>query len=1018
MKQDSYLISSVERRVTDAEVSGSVGFPGARSRPKRQWTRRRAGSRALLVAALVLCCGAVLAEDDPGIELPGPLSASHADFEDPDSCSNCHNEDFEVEGDRCLVCHDAIADRIAARRGVHREVTTADCAVCHSEHGGRDAELVFLDPDDFDHAEETGFALEGFHGEFAGDCTRCHDTDSYLTLDTGCASCHGDAHRGTLGSDCTACHAVDRNFRNASRGFHKQGLFPLEGRHLEVPCADCHWDGAVKGTPTRCYDCHWIRRQDDPFRTRLGNECENCHRPISWTAVAWDHGAATGYPLGGQHMFLDCTNCHPGLRVDRPPQPDCVGCHLSDYQSTQDPDHEAAGFPTDCFICHRPSDGSWDRGVFVHPFQLVGRHALSECADCHAGEVYAGTPTDCIGCHLGDYNRADDPDHAAAGFPTDCELCHRPTDGSWDDGRFNHSYRLAGVHATLQCESCHSSGVYEGLPSRCVDCHLDEYHAATDPNHEAAGFPTNCNQCHRGADPDWHQGRYPHSLWPLVGSHTAQRCTACHTGTVYAGLPSECVDCHLDDYNTTDDPDHAAAGFPTSCELCHQPTSWEGADFAHSYPLQGVHATLDCSQCHSSGVYAGLPSDCVDCHLADYDDSDDPAHAAAGFSTDCDSCHRASDPDWTAANYPHSVYPLVGSHVGRACSACHSSGVYSGLPSECVDCHLDDYNTTDDPDHAAAGFPMTCELCHQPTSWEGADFDHTGYPLQGIHATLDCSQCHSSGVYAGLPSECVDCHLTDYQGTDDPDHGAAGFPTSCELCHQPTSWEDADIDHSGYPLQGIHATLDCSQCHSSGVYAGLPSECVDCHLADYQGTNDPDHDAAGFSTSCELCHQPTSWEDADIDHSGYPLQGIHATLDCSQCHSSGVYAGLPSECADCHIEDYNAARNPNHFAAGFPTDCELCHRASDTSFDQGLFDHFYFPITSGRHAGADCSECHYDPSSYAVFSCIDAGCHPIGDIGPEHSSVDGFVYNDTSCYGCHPDGIADDRIGGVSSHAR
>ena len=153
--------------------------------------------------------------------------------------------------------------------------------------------------------------------------------------------------------------------------------------------------------------------------------------------MAWDHGAATGYPLGGQHMFLDCTNCHPGLRVDRPPQPDCVGCHLSDYQSTQDPDHEAAGFPTDCEACHQPT--RWTDADFNHPSQLVGVHATLDCDACHAGGVYAGTPTDCVGCHLDDYNGARNPNHPAAGFPTDCELCHRQSDSSWNQGSFDHT---------------------------------------------------------------------------------------------------------------------------------------------------------------------------------------------------------------------------------------------------------------------------------------------------------------------------------------------------------------------------------------------------------------------------------------------------------------------------------------------------------------------------------------------------------------------------------------------------
>jgi hypothetical protein len=784
-------------------------------------------------------------------------------LEDPDGCDSCHDDDLVVDGERCLVCHDLIAARVAAGKGVHREVTAADCAMCHVEHQGRDADLRGFDTTGFDHAGETGFALEGFHGEFAGDCSRCHATRSFLTLSTECSHCHQDAHRGTLGDDCTQCHATDAHFRSASRAFHKSGLFRLEGRHLAVPCADCHWNQQIKGTPTRCADCHWIRRQDTPHRTLFGLDCENCHQPISWTDVNWDHAAHTGFDNGGQHRTVDCTGCHPGWRFDGTASPDCYSCHGEDYRGADDPNHVAAGFPTQCDVCHRPSDSSWRQATFEHPYRLLGQHATLVCADCHADGIYAGTPTDCVGCHRDDYDSAENPDHVAAGFPTNCRLCHDRVDSSWQDADFAHPYTLVGVHATLECSDCHAGGVYVGTPTECVGCHRSDYDGSRDPNHPAAGFPTDCESCHSQSDPNWHQADYPHTAWPLVASHSSQRCIACHTGEVYAGLPSDCVDCHIEDYNATDDPNHPAAGFPTTCATCHTPTDWDDADFDHLFPLVGVHSTLECSACHSSGIYEGLPSDCVDCHIADYEDTTDPNHGAAGFPTDCQNCHDPSDGSWEDG--------------------------------------------------------------------DGSGFDHA-YSLVGAHATLNCSDCHSSGVYEGLPSDCVDCHIDDYNDTTDPNHPAAGFPTTCETCHAPTSWGDADFTHS-YSLVGVHATLDCSDCHSSGVYEGLPSDCVDCHIADYEG-----------------------------------------------------------------------ARNPNHVTNGFPTDCTLCHRPSDASWNDGTFDHPFFPITSGPHASADCSDCHIEPGNFAVFSCLDAGCHPQSRMDDKHSDEPGYVYDSAACYSCHPDG--------------
>ncbi len=94
---------------------------------------------------------------------------------------------------------------------------------------------------------------------------------------------------------------------------------------------------------------------------------------------------------------------------------------------------------------------------------------------------------------------------------------------------------------------------------------------------------------------------------------------------------------------------------------------------------------------------------------------------------------------------------------GRRCSA-------SG-------CHKADYNGTTNPNHVAAGFPQDCTVCHNTVQWKGAHFDHNGatkFPLTGAHISVNCSQCHLNNRFAGTPSDCIACHLADYNRNHEP----------------------------------------------------------------------------------------------------------------------------------------------------------------------------------------------------------------------------------------------------------
>jgi hypothetical protein len=736
-----------------------------------------------------------------------------------------------------------------------------------------------------------------------------------------------------------------------SRAFHKATAFPLDGRHLAVPCASCHLNGAMKGTPTSCFSCHWERRQDDRYRTRLGSACEQCHNSTSWTSVRWDHAAATGMPLNAAHKTVGCEGCHKN-GVFKSAASGCVSCHRKDFEATRTPNHKAAGFSTACESCHRPSDSTFTQARFDHnaTFPLVGQHALQDCASCHAGAVYKGTPRDCVGCHRRDYDHSKNPNHAAAGYSTVCDSCHRATDATWQGARVDHNqfFPLVGQHSLQNCAACHLNGVFKGTARDCIGCHRRDYDQSKNPNHAAAGYSTACETCHKATDATWQMavsGFNHNQFFPLVGQHGLQACQACHINGVYKGTSRDCIGCHRRQYDQTKNPNHAQAGYSTACDGCHKATDpdWLKATFNHSqfFPLVGLHATQACAACHINGVYKGTSRDCVGCHRKQYDQTKNPNHAQAGYSTACDGCHKATDPDWLKATFNHSqFYTLVGLHATQACAACHINGVYKGTPRDCVGCHRKQYDQTKNPSHAAAGYSTACDGCHKAT---------------------------------------------------DPD------------------WLKATFNHSQfYALVGLHATQACAACHINGVYKGTPRDCVGCHRKQYDATKNPSHVSAGYSTACDGCHKATDpdWLRATFNHTQfYPLAGKHSTANCTACHINNVYKGTSRTCYPCHKTEYDHTTNPSHVAAGFPTACDNCHKNSDATWTLGKFTHSAFPITSGRHSGNACSACHTNTSNYAVFSCT-TGCHDRTTTDAKHKGKSGYQYNSNNCYACHPQGRA------------
>jgi hypothetical protein len=566
-------------------------------------------SLATLVALLLVVSS--LAGASPQLQVsPGPLAGAHAKLEGITKCQDCHEAGRTLSAARCLSCHRPIADRMAAKQGVHRTVT-GDCQRCHVEHKGADSDLRRLNRQTFDHAAETGFPLDGLHAKPSVTCASCHKTRSFLAARPTCASCHADPHKGKLGAECTKCHRTTVAFKQSRTQFdHATARFQLTGAHREVACEKCHTDHVFRGLEfDDCTPCH----KAVAHRRAMGRTCSSCHVTDRWATAArgFDH-TKTGFTLVGAHLQVACAKCHTAgvqkaLAHDR-----CASCHSNPHRES---------IREDCGKCH--TESTFLKGAFDHAartgFALTGRHDGLECRKCHkslsAPDVplaakaldFRGASRDCGSCHK---------DQHKGEFGRFCESCHRPA--TFKVAAFTHPRVpefFAGSHQGLGCAKCHvrpadaripkaghdpAPGYASPPPMACGSCHADVH---------LGQVGTACERCHAVDAQKFQPVRFSHDTgaFPLAGKHAAAPCAKCHpsqtaafpsgTGTAKRLRPvsTECRVCHQDIH---------LGQVEGTCARCHTVATFKVERFDHvglEY-LFGVatHARIPCRSCHKT----------------------------------------------------------------------------------------------------------------------------------------------------------------------------------------------------------------------------------------------------------------------------------------------------------------------------------------------------------------------------------------------------------------------------------
>ncbi len=190
-----------------------------------------------------------------------------------------------------------------------------------------------------------------------------------------CARCHIEIQFGSDNrSFCSnpACHG--RKWPSVDLDAHSPHPIPLEGKHAETWCHECH-----KGTrrPDRaCQSCH---QRPDSHDFELA--CERCHTTVRWLAPsAKDRRNAPAMPHDDTFIGA-CSGCHnlasassfPSNHGEYPPQA-CPFCHQADAPT---PTPHAISGRNNCLACHA-------LGSTLKPVPEDHKErAATECLYCH-----------------------------------------------------------------------------------------------------------------------------------------------------------------------------------------------------------------------------------------------------------------------------------------------------------------------------------------------------------------------------------------------------------------------------------------------------------------------------------------------------------------------------------------------------------------------------------------------------------------------------------------------------------
>lgn len=934
------------------------------------------------------------------------------------ACNQCHTtasyKDFS-----CVNCHEHLQQTMdPAHAGVlGYQFDSASCISCHP-----DGTALTREEHDFFPVDPTSA-----HKDTA--CSGCHTTSNYSEYT--CISCH-DHDKATMdpthsavpgyayaSGNCLSCHPA-----GTATGETEHSYFPISSGsvHQDAQCSQCHTTSSFD--QFTCLSCHEHEKTSTDTEhvgvtgyVYNSSSCLSCH-PNGTALHREDH---VYFPIepSTPHQDVNCNECHTGSSYSTF---SCVDCHTHEKTATDTIHAGVSGYvyaSNNCLSCHPDGTGVSKEQHTYFPINTGSTHATAACSQCHTGTTYE--QFSCVGCHEHDKATMDPAHTSVAGYifaSSSCISCHPDGTATTRDEHIYFPIDTGSTHASAACSQCHTTGSYDEFT--CLSCHEHEK-TATDADHATVtGYSYDSNACITCHPDGTAMGRGEHSYFPIdTGTaHEGADCIQCHTGSSFDQF--SCIGCHEHNKTYSDAGHSNVSGYvyaSPNCLACHPDGVSVTRDEHTFFPITSgtAHEAATCDECHTTnGDY--LSFSCINCHTHNKTDTDANHATVSSYvydSNNCLTCH----PDGQAMSRNNHIYFPINTgtnHEAQTCEECHTTpGQYQIFT--CTACHTHEKTVTDTNHVGVSGYvynSTNCYSCH-PEGVAVNRGDHNYFPIStgSTHSDIQCAECHTTSDYAQF--SCVSCHEHERTSTNAQHADVLGYvyaSSSCLSCH-PDGISVSRDEHLYFPINSTsrHASVDCSECHTTGDYQTYA--CTSCHEHE-QATADTQHTGVtGYlyaSVNCYACH-PDGLALSPEEHQPYfPIKTgtNHEGSACDACHSTGTYKEF--NCLNCHEHIKTTADTQHSAVWGYvyaSNNCYGCHPYGD-AITEGEHSTLYFPITSGAHSNYKCQDCHKDASTYKVFTCT--GCHTgehlCSNMDPKHSGVKNYQCLDSACYSCHPNG--------------